>query len=311
MADVLFFATIVFFGASFFLGKARFLSLNDIQPVTLRLRDYVAPGEAFHLGRRSATGDFRGTPHTHDFAELFWLEQGSLTHLVNGERRPVAEGDVVFIRPGDVHTFRSASGEAFTQVNVAFERDTLDFLHRRYFEGAVWPWRDERLPATERLDRLGLARLQELAARLAAGPATRLLLERFLLELLLDLVAPPVRSRLPAWLSDAIARFAEDPDALSRGVPGLASLAGRSREHVNRVIRDRTGKTATALVNELRLNRAAAGLTLTDDPIVAVASDSGIGNLSHFYRLFKSRFGVTPRQYRLDHQSLIRGSRLG
>ena len=44
---------------------------------------------------------------------------------------------------------------------------------------------------------------------------------------------------------------------------------------------------------------------MTDLPIVRIAGDCGIGNLSHFYRLFNARFGVTPRRYRLGHQTLI------
>ncbi len=47
---------------------------------------------------------------------------------------------------------------------------------------------------------------------------------------------------------------------------------------------------------------------MTDLPIVRIAGDCGIGNLSHFYRLFNARFGVTPRRYRLGHQTLIHGS---
>lgn len=276
--------------------------------VKLRLRDYVSPGQAFHVGRRTAPRSFRGTLHTHDFAEVLWIERGPLSHLVNGERHLLLEGDVVFVRPDDVHTFRTVGGEPFTQVNVAFAGETLGFLERRYFGGRDWAWTSGALPATHRLDRIRLARLTELAALLAAGPSTRLLLERFLLELLHDLVEPPVRSTLPPWLSDALSRFADDPNALARGVPGLAALAARSREHVNRVIRDRTGGTATALINELRLTRAAADLRMTDLPIARIAGDCGVGNLSHFYRLFNARFGVTPRRYRLGHQMLIHGS---
>lgn len=274
----------------------------------LHLRDYASRDEAFHLGRRSTAGGFRGTLHTHDFAEIFWIERGSLTHLVNGERRPLLKGDVVFVRPDDVHTFRSAAGETFAQVSLAFARETLRFLERRYFDAADWPWRDGALPATCRLEHVQLARLQQLAALLVAGPSTRLLLERFLLEVLHDLADPPTEPWLPPWLSEALNRCAEDPEALSRGVSAVAELAGRSREHVNRIIKQRTARTATALVNDLRLDRAATELKLTDESIARIAVDCGLANLSHFYRLFNARFGVTPRQYRLAHQSPIEGS---
>jgi AraC family cel operon transcriptional repressor len=289
----------------FFLLRAVFLSFSD--PVRLRLRDYVSPGEAYHLGRRSGGASFRGTPHTHDFAEVLWIERGPLAHLVNGERRLLEDGDVVFVRPDDVHTFKPVAGRPFTQVNVAFADETLGALQQRYFRDASWVWTSGALPTTHRLDRVQLARLSELATLLVAGPPSRLLLERFLLELLHDLVEPPPRSALPPWLTDAIRRLAGDPDALARGVLGLASLAGRSREHVNRVIRAQTGQTATSVVNEVRLNQAATQLRMTDRPIVRIANDCGIPNLSHFYRLFNARFGVTPRQYRLGHQTLIHG----
>jgi len=289
--------------------RSFFLSLSDIEPVKLWLRSYVSPGQAFHVGRRAGSASFRGTLHTHDFPEVFWIERGRLTHLVNGKRRLLAEGDVVFVRADDVHTFRPVGDEPFTQVNIALPAETLGFLEQRYFDGDDWAWASGGLPTMYRLDRVRLARLMELAGLLAAGPSTRLALERFLLELLHDLVEPPVASAFPPWLGDALLRFADDPDALARGVPGLAALAGRSREHVNRVIRNSTGGTATALINELRLTRAARELRMTDLPIARIAGDCGIGNLSHFYRLFNARFGVTPRRYRLGQQTLIHGSR--
>ena len=236
------------------------------------------------------------------------MERGSLAHLVNGERQLLGEGDVVLVRPEDVHTFRPVAGEGFTQVNIAFASEALDFVERRYFGKGGFVWRGGLLPIIYRLDRVRLARLTELGALLSAGSPSRLLLERFLLELLHDLVEPPVRSMLPLWLGDALERFAEDQDAFVRGVPGLATLAGRTREHVNRAIRGRTGGTATELINELRLTRAAAELRMTDLPIACIAGDCGIGNLSHFYRLFNARFGVTPRRYRLGHLTLIHGS---
>jgi len=280
---------------------------DDITRRTLRLSDYLGPGIAYHVARVGLTPTDPMHAHDHDFAEVFWIERGSVVHLVNGQRQLLTQGDLALVRPEDTHTFRRHREEDFALVNVAFDRETLDFLRGRYFEGVEWPWQGHRLPAAHRLDRAQLARLGKLACLLVAGPPSRLLLERFLLELLDQLTHPSLYAELPQWLSEALTRLANDPEALVRGVPALAMLAGRGREHVNRVIRSSTGRTATDLVNEIRLSRAASDLRMTDQPIVQIARECGVANLSHFYRLFNARFGVTPRRYRLSHQSLVRG----
>lgn len=281
---------------------------GDIPPRVLRLDEYVLPGEYYYVGRRSAGATFQGRLHTHaDFAELTWIEDGALQHLVNGDRQRWEKGDVIFIRPGDVHRVRPVADAPFTQVSVSFPSDTLAALEGRYFDQGEWAWSDGGLPRIFRLDAVQLDRLHELASLLVAGAPTRLRLERFLLELLCDLIAPPLRSPLPDWLTEALKRLADEPGALSRGVNGLADLASRSREHVNRVIRESTGQTATELINELRLARAAAQLRMTDRPVARVAGDCGVPNLSHFYRLFKGRYRLTPRQYRL--MSTVSGQR--
>ncbi|WP_433167091.1 AraC family transcriptional regulator [Kribbella sp. CA-247076] len=265
----------------------------------LRLEDYVAPGETFYVGRRTETVRFRGRLHTHDdFAELTWIEYGALLHVVEGSRRLLETGDLVFIRPDHVHLFRPVPGRSFAQVSISFPNETLTALQARYFADDDWPWSAGGPPVTHRLDGVRLQRLTELTSVLASGPNGRLQLERFLLELLCDLVARPAGNDLPTWLTEAITRLSDDPAALADGAAGLARLAGRSREHVNRVVQAGTGRTATELINQVRLSRAAALLRMTDRPIASVAADCGFPSLSHFYRLFNDRYHATPRRYR-------------
>jgi AraC family transcriptional regulator, dual regulator of chb operon len=281
-----------------------FLYLNDMGPKTLHLVDYVSGDESHHVGRRRVTGAFKGTLHNHDFAELLWVEDGALIHLINGESQVLREGDVVFIRPDDAHTFRPAPGTGFTTVSVAFPAETLSFLGQRYFPGGTWPWSATPLPSTHHVGRHRLARLGQL---LISNPSSRLLLEQALLELLYEVVEP-AGGELPPWLRAALDELAGHPVALSRGAPALAELAGRSREHINRILREQTGRTTTETINELRLTRAANELRMTDRAIATVAAECGLGNLSHFYRLFTTRFGTTPRTYRLRNAALIPGT---
>lgn len=275
----------------------------------LRLRDFMPRGSHFHIARGVYASNAERRLHTHDFAEVCWIESGEGFHLVNGERAPLRGGALLLIRPNDAHDFQGGRGEPLTLVNVAFKRAVLNDLRRRYFSDGGFPWHAERLPHAARLDRAALARINEAAERLTQAPQTRLSLDRFLITVL-DEVAQPRRPEeaadLPPWLAEAVRRFADDPHLLPGGVPALAALAGRSPAHVNRTFRRHSGRTTTEIVNRLRLDRAALELRLTSKAILAIAIDCGMPNLGYFYRRFGERFGTTPRRYRLRQQAVLR-----
>ena len=112
--------------------------------------------------------------------------------------------------------------------------------------------------------------------------------------------------RAPVWLRRALSLLG--PRQLEVGTAALVAATGRSAEHVARECRRWFGKTPTALINEMRLDRAAALLAGTDDPVIQVALSCGFSNLSHFYRLFRARFHATPAAHRAQHR-LILGER--
>ncbi len=264
----------------------------------LRLRNFVAPQEAFHIARTHVP-EHAPAMHTHDFAEVFWIESGVGTHLINSRRDPLTAGDVVFIQPSDVHGFQARAPGGFVLVNVAFEAGVLDWLRQSY--GPI--------PAPSRLDAAQVERLRPVADALAISPKSRLVRDGFLLQLLAmlaaeDRIGGPVAA-LPGWLRHAVGEFGH-PAHLPGGTQAFAKLAGRSPEHVNRVVRQTLGKTTTDVVNEIRLDYAARQLRMTDQKITEIALDCGLGNLGHFYDLFQKRFKHTPRKYRLRHQSLVR-----
>lgn len=140
------------------------------------------------------------------------------------------------------------------------------------------------------------------------GRQNRLRLDAFLLNLLqlsLGVEDATDTAEYPEWLQRALRGF-DRPELLAGGTTALARLAARCPEHVNRVIRQATGRTATDLVNARRLEYAARQLRMSDRKILDVALESGLGNLGYFYRLFHQRYGLTPRQYRLRQQALVR-----
>jgi AraC-like DNA-binding protein/quercetin dioxygenase-like cupin family protein len=274
---------------------------------TYHLRDILPAGQFFHIARVPVAERRPVAVHTHDFVEMFWVEEGLGVHVINGHRLPLAPGNLVLIRAADCHAFASREKEGFTMVNVAFARDVLGFLRRRYFAGRAFPWTGGELPAEFVVGPAELSRLREWSNELATRPQSRLELECFLTNVLRMISSPRGGTSgddRPDWLDRALATFSA-PEHFAKGPIELARLTDRCPEHLNRVVRRCMQKTTTDLVNEVRLDYAARQLRMTNRSILDLSLDCGITNLGYFYRLFRKRFARTPRQYRLEKRAVV------
>ena len=56
--------------------------------------------------------------------------------------------------------------------------------------------------------------------------------------------------------------------------------------------------TCIEYLNQYRLEMASRQLTETELPVTSIALESGFNNISYFNRVFKKKFGVTPKEYR-------------
>ena len=275
-----------------------------------RLNAYVPAGGFYHVARAFFSPGRRAQLHGQDFAEVFWVEAGRGTHLVNDQRIALEPGDTVFMRPRDVHGLTAHGRDGLTFVNIAFHGKHLSRLRRRYYIREDWPWAGDDVPATVRLSASRISQLSRFAEDLRAQRQSERALDRFLLNLLAlvepqGVIGESGRHDVPGWLARGMQRFAGDRDAIALGMPALTRHCAKSREHVSRTIRVCMGCSATEWITEVRLGLAEADLRLTDKTILDVAIDCGMPNLANFYLRFKRRFGVTPRRYRLGARALV------
>ena len=78
----------------------------------------------------------------------------------------------------------------------------------------------------------------------------------------------------------------------------VASYVGLDRSHLYRLTQARTGKSLKEHLIQFRLDRAKELLQSTDFGIAQIASACGFNDSNHFAKLFRSRVGVSPSQYR-------------
>ncbi len=78
----------------------------------------------------------------------------------------------------------------------------------------------------------------------------------------------------------------------------LSQLVGMSPSAFSRFFKLRTGKSLSDYVLDIRLGYAARMLVDSTKNISEICYESGFNNLSNFNRIFKSRRGSTPRDFR-------------
>lgn len=107
----------------------------------------------------------------------------------------------------------------------------------------------------------------------------------------------------PAHGSGAPARVAEVFREMERSfhdpwdLDAAAAKAGLSRHYFTKLFRRTAGRSFLAKLTSLRLEHAASLLERGGHSVVGVAFACGFGDLSHFYRVFKARFGRPPGRW--------------
>lgn len=107
---------------------------------------------------------------------------------------------------------------------------------------------------------------------------------------------------LPDYMGRALSYLREHfaTNGLSLGT--VAREACMSRYHFSRTFKSQTGMRFIDFVTMLRLNAARSLLLTTDDSVTSICYRVGYGDLSHFERTFKRRFGMCPSEYRGRHR---------
>jgi|LUMP01.1.fsa_nt_gb AraC family cel operon transcriptional repressor len=270
-----------------------------------KFEDYIDEKEAFHFARKDLDSSFPEYSHTHNYYELFLVEQGSTIHKVNGKNETLNKGALVFVRPNDVHAFKSSKTDGCRIINIMFGSNISDHLQSRY--GSEWGnrffWFEGEFPDTYHLTGPRLERAINASSELQVSKRTLSRIEQFLLYIMTRVIdySVLVPHGMPIWLREAC-HSARNPEVLRKGASGFVEVAGRGHEHVCRVMKIHIGVTPSVYMNQLRMEHAAMNLGSSDMSILDVSLECGIENLSHFYKLFREYYGNTPKQYQKLHR---------
>ena len=253
-------------------------------------------------------------PHCHDFYEIFVTISGLVTHEVNGTIQKLPEGSMVFIRPDDQHGFLYETPESkkTEYINFAFTREAAQRLFAYLTDG----YTAENLlhcdmPPTVLLSGTQKNRLLSQISELSVvnwenKEALKLRMRAILVDIFVQFffkLPQNKKDQIPHWLSEVMMEM-ENPENFVVGMERMISISKKSREHVLRSIKKYFGITAAEYINDLRLNYASNLLLYTNSDILEICYSCGFQSQSYFYRVFKSKYGVSPKVFRAAHKNL-------
>lgn len=270
-------------------------------------RRLMPNGGAAHTARVTLTRGRVSRPHTHDFAEIFWVERGSIRHETDGAVQTLGESTLVGIRPERRHRLEGPAKATGTIFNLAFPAARLRALETTHPEviERLFGAAGGTCPAL-RLPEAGLLELRAAGDALLLRPPGALEVDYRILQALHWAEQQPAHPpAVPEWLTRGLDRVAQ-PDGWTQGLAALHRACGRSASQVARVMLATLGTTPIAYLNRLRMAHAERQLRLTPRPIVDVAAECGFDGLAQFYRLFSATYGESPNRYRRIHQGIVR-----
>ena len=266
-------------------------------------------GMGFHIGETVLKDGTMTYHHTHDFFELFLIEEGEVCHLINGRQSVMKKGDLYFVRPEDEHCFQKGNCKKAQFVNMAFSDGIFqkaEAIADLYFDTR----KSGNSVETHLPSRMELA-IQSKMAFLARDKTSLSLLERkdLVISIILDCLLvlhsrQEYEESVPEWLEQACLRMRQDKNYLD-GLERFIEIAGKTQEHLTRCMQKYYHVTPTEYINRIRLEQTTILLETTDESILDIMLECGFNNVSHFNQLFKKNYGMTPSRYRALNHSVI------
>ncbi len=252
--------------------------------------------------------------HTHNYVEVVYMCSGKTRHIINGSEVVLKQGELLFLSQNATQEIYPASendiGVNFIVLPEFFDQtlsmigDEASLIRDFIIDCLRNGSQNIRYLHFKVADILPIQNLMEnlIWMLLNTQPNKRRLNQTTMGLLFLHLMNSTDKMEIgkeheAQELILQVFRYIEDNYR-----DGELSELARENEcdlyWLSRMIKQTTGKNYTELVQEKRLSQAAFLLSTTSLSIMDISLDVGYSNFSYFYRIFKKKFGVSPKDFR-------------
>ena len=256
------------------------------------------------------------TPNYHDFYEIVYSYRGESIFFIENRKYLIKEGDVMLIRPGQMHNVVASSSLSTQIISIYFSPDFIyhpggndfdfNYLLPFYFCDTEL---SEKLPSNLFKDHSILNIILEIETELAANKkyyrlAIKTLVSELLLLILRSMNSNNAKPKGKIKTHQKIERlkdvFQFTHDNYSKEIKEIevAEKACMSTNYFCKYYKQVTGLTLVEYVKRYRIDKAKDLLLKSESPISSIAFAVGFNSQSYFNRVFMHYTKLSPKKFR-------------
>lgn len=252
----------------------------------------------YHCGILNPFSDLN---HGHDFYEIVYCTSGSGIHIVNGKEYEFGSNSIFILRPGDKHYFvQYSTAEALTL--CVHTKEFHSFLVSYGLENfAPLQCNSTEEPILLQIPNSEVHRFRKIyetiiiRETLARTPYLKIFMGN-----ILSCIIQENHTRASA-IPDSFRKVLIEMNRLENikgGVSAFLRLSNLSHAQLCRLTKKHLNLTPNEYVTQIRMEFAYSFITSTSIGFDDIADSIGFSSYSHFYKLFKKKYHISPSQLR-------------
>lgn len=253
--------------------------------------------------------------HKHNYIEFNYVYKGKLTEIIHNKTIELKEGEIIFLNKDITHEIEKSSEDDII-INFIIRPEFFDFiLNLSENDNIIFSFLLKSLYLNKN------NKGEYLYFKVSDQKYIQEILEKIIMEIYEPSIMSSTTIKLLVGLlivelikkPDKIEIYSEDNyDSLmlievlkyidnnyaTATLFEISEILKQPHYKISKLVKKQTNMTFKDLLQEKRLNKAKQLLNETDISVVEIISLVGYENLTYFYKIFKEKYGYTPKNYK-------------
>lgn len=254
-----------------------------------------------NVGSARYGGDWHSVPHTHHYAELFYVVSGKGLFQIENEQYPVSTQQLIIVNPNVIHTEVSYQSSPLEYIVLGIEglEFTPDTQEESRFQ--ILDYKDN----SSILTCLRNILLETEKALPGFETICRAYMEILIVRLMRDTTFHLTSDPLPASSSQcaAVRRYIDSHFKEPLTLDHLAEIAHINKYYLAHSFKEEFGISPISYQLNRRIEESCYLLQQTDMSLSEIAQVLGFSSSSYFSQLFRKTKEISPSDYRKSSRS--------